>query len=150
MRGTRGEVDGTMSIDAAPVNIAQLLLDPGTTVAVVGATDNRAKYGSIIYRDLKRKGYSVYPVNPHRDTVDGDRAYPDLRSLPVRPTIVNIVVPPDQTLEVLREAIELGLTDVWIQPGAADAGVRRMASEHCLGALIDACIMVQSRRLPSR
>ncbi len=75
-------------------DIATLLNEPETTVAVVGATDNPTKYGSVIYRDLKRKGYSVYPVNPNRTEVDGDEAYPTLDKLPESPTIVNIVVPP--------------------------------------------------------
>ena len=53
-------------------DILQLLEEPDTTVAVAGATDNPSKYGSVIYRDLKLKGFTVYPVNPHRTTVDGD------------------------------------------------------------------------------
>ena len=63
-------------------NIFELLKDPETTVAVVGATDARFKYGSTIYRDLKRKGFVVYPVNPTRATVDDDVAYPDIASIP--------------------------------------------------------------------
>ena len=68
-------------------NIVDLLDKPDTTVAVVGATDNPSKYGSIIYRDLKRKGYHVFPVNPNRSTVDGDRAYNHLKDLAQKPTI---------------------------------------------------------------
>ncbi len=127
--------------------ILELLADPSTTVAVVGATDSRHKFGSTIYRDLKAKGFTVYAVNPRRRTVDGDRAYPDLASLPVTPTIVNIVVPPEQTLKVIEQARELGLSNVWIQPGAADAAVRDYVSRHGMNALIDACIMVQARPL---
>lgn len=55
-------------------DIASLLGEEGTTVAVVGATDNPAKYGYVIYRDLKRKGYRVFPVNPGRAAVDSDPA----------------------------------------------------------------------------
>ena len=49
-------------------DILQLLEEPNTTVAVVGATDSPSKYGSVIYRDLKLKGFAVYPVNPNRLT----------------------------------------------------------------------------------
>jgi hypothetical protein len=126
-------------------DIAGLLHDATTTVAVVGATDNPAKYGSVIYRDLKRKGFAVYPVNLHRDQVDGDKAYPTLADLPQPPTIVNVVVPPDQTLQVLGEALELGLTNVWLQPGAEDPAALRYLQEHDFSYLANACIMVASR-----
>lgn len=126
-------------------NIIELLRDPETTVAVVGATDSLHKYGSTIYRDLKRKGFVVYPVNPGRSTVDGDTAYPDLASLPAEPTIINIVVPPERTMKVLEEAESLGYDNVWIQPGAADDAVREYVDRKRMNVLIDACIMVQAR-----
>lgn len=126
-------------------DIAHLLMDDDTTVAVVGATDNPAKYGSVIYQDLKEKGFTVYPVNPHRATVDGDRAYPTLADLPEPPTIVNFVVPPHETLRVLEQAKELGVTNAWVQPGAGDAHVVDYLEENGFTYLANACIMVRSR-----
>jgi predicted CoA-binding protein len=128
-------------------DIAAMLRDPATTVAVVGATDNPAKYGSVIYRDLKRKGFTVWPVNPGRDTVDGDPAYAGLAELPETPTIINIVVPPHQTLRVLQAASELGYMNVWVQPGAEDPASLRYLQEQGFTYLANACIMVQSRTL---
>jgi predicted CoA-binding protein len=126
-------------------DIAAMLRDPDTTVAVVGATDDPSKYGSVIYRDLKRKGFTVYPVNPNRDTVDGDPVFDSLGDLPVTPTIVNFVVPPAIALEVLAEAEQLGLRNVWLQPGAEDPAVLRFVQEHGFTYLANACIMVMSR-----
>jgi predicted CoA-binding protein len=131
-------------------DIAAILHDDGSTVAVVGATDNPAKYGSVIYRDLKRKGFDVYPINPNRSTVDGDPAYPDLASLPVVPTIVNIVVPADETLRVLEEAKRLGIENVWVQPGAESPAVLRYLQEEGFNYLANSCIMVRSRLKTSR
>jgi predicted CoA-binding protein len=128
-------------------DIAHLLQDPDTTVAVVGATDDPGKYGSVIYRDLKRKGFVVFAVNPNRSTVDGDPAYATLADLPERPTIVNLVVPPTVTLDVIRQAEELGLENVWVQPGAGDAAVGRYLDDHGFTYLSNACIMVRSRHL---
>ena len=96
-------------------DIAQLLDDPEVTIAVVGATDNSSKYGYVIYRDLKNKGYTVYPVNKQRKTVDGDPAFSTVADLPVTPTIINIVVPPEETTFVLRQCLQLGLRNVWVQ-----------------------------------
>ena len=126
-------------------DIAHLLQDSDTTIAVVGATDNRSKYGSIIYRDLKAKGFAVYPVNTRRSNVDGDPAYPTLGDLPQPPTIVNIVVPPDETLGVLEQAYDLGYVNVWIQPGAENGAVYDYLATHDFNALVGACIMIRSR-----
>lgn len=114
-------------------------------IALVGATDNPRKYGSIIYHDLKSKGFRVVPVNRHRPTVGGDKAYRDLTELPQAPEIVNIVVPPHETLDVLHRCEELGYTTVWLQPGAADQAVLDYLGSHDFDYLADACIMVQSR-----
>ena len=122
-----------------------MLRDPDATVAVVGATDNPAKYGSVIYRDLKRKGYTVWPVNSNRPSVDGDRTFASLADLPEPPTIVNIVVPPGQALQVVEQAHELGLMNVWLQPGAEDPEVLRYVQENGFTYLANACIMVMSR-----
>ena len=117
--------------------------NPASTA--VGATEKTTKYGSIIYRDLKAKGYRVYPVNPGRDEVDGDTAYPDIGDLPVTPDIVNIVVPPHQTLRVLQRAAELGIENVWVQPGAEDEAVLDYLEAGSFAYLARACIMVQAR-----
>lgn len=125
-------------------DILELLTKPDTTVAVVGATDDPAKYGSRIYRDLKRKGFTVYAVNPSRDEVDGDPCWPSLGDLPELPTIVDFVVPPARTLAILEECRALGLENVWIQPGAGDEAVAAYLDDHDFNHLIDACIMVES------
>jgi uncharacterized protein len=126
-------------------DIASLLADEDTTVAVVGATDNPSKYGYVIYRDLKRKRYRVFPVNPGRATVDSDPAYRNLASLPVKPAIVNVVVPPPVAATVLRESLELGLTNIWLQPGAESPENLAFLQENGFNYLANACIMVESR-----
>lgn len=127
-------------------HITSLLAAPGATVAVVGATDSLYKYGSRIYRDLKAKGYPVYAVNPYRDTVDGDPAFATLADLPEEPTVIDFVVPPDQTLEVLEQALALGYNNVWVQPGAESARVVEFLDDHGFNYLVDACIMVSAPR----
>ncbi|MFQ5789885.1 MAG: CoA-binding protein [Acidobacteriota bacterium] len=128
-------------------DILSLLEDPATTVAVVGASDDPNKYGHVIYRDLKRKGFTVFPVNPNRTTVAGDKAYASLVSLPEKPTIVNIVVPPEITLRILNQCLELALMNVWLQPGAESPENLQFLQEHGFNYLANACIMVQSRAL---
>jgi predicted CoA-binding protein len=126
-------------------DITELLEMPDTTVAVVGATDNPEKYGNVIYKDLKRKGFTVYPVNSSRETVDGDPAFKSLGDIPEQPTIVNIVVPPDTAYRILEQCKKLGLQNVWLQPGAESARVLNYLQENSFNYLANACIMVQSR-----
>lgn len=125
--------------------VSQRLRDGDPLIAIVGATDSPGKYGGVIYRDLKRKGYRVVGINPSRDTVDGDEAYGSLTDLSEEPGIVNVVVPPPRTLHVLDEVAAMDDVAVWIQPGAADDAVRDRVRDLGLDALIDACIMVETR-----
>ena len=118
---------------------------PDPLIAVVGATDHPRKYGGVIYRNLKAKGYRVVPVNPLRDRVDGDRCYSTLADLEETPDIVNVVVPPVGTMHVIEQAAAMDDVAVWIQPGAADAAVRAQVDGLGIPSLIDACIMVQAR-----
>ena len=129
--------------------ISTLLNEGNPVIAIVGATDNPAKYGNRIYRDLKGKGYRVYPVNPTRDTIDGDPAYADLADLPETPDIVNYVAPPPRTLRLLKRAKELGLMRVWVQPGAESADVMAYLNDNGFDYLANACIMVHSRVQPA-
>ena len=126
-------------------DILSLLDEPGTTIALVGATDNESKYGHTIFLDLKRKGYRVYPVNLRRDTVQGEKAYSRLADIPEPPTIVNFVIPPRFTLHVLKQCLELGLMNVFIQPGAESPEVMEFVQENGFNYLANACIMVESR-----
>ncbi len=128
-------------------DLVAMLDDADTTIAVVGATDNPAKYGSVIYRDIKRKGYRVFAVNPNRETVDGDKAYPDLGSLPEPPDIIDLVVPGWIGIEVAREAMTLGHKGVWVQPGADTPQLVDFLQQNGFDYLADACIMVESRRM---
>ena len=125
--------------------VSERLLRPDPLIAIVGATDAPGKYGGIIYRDMKAKGYRVVGINPQRQTVDGDPVYASLADLAESPDIVNIVVPPRRTLRVLEQAAHIDDVAVWIQPGAADDAVRARVDELGLPALIDACIMVRAR-----
>jgi len=125
--------------------VSSRLREGDPLIAIVGATDAPGKYGGIIYRDLKRKGFRVVAVNPGRSAVDGDPAYRSISDLSDEPDIVNIVVPPRRTLAVLDDVSRLSDPVVWIQPGAADDEVRRRVEDLGIPALIDACIMVATR-----
>lgn len=115
------------------------------TWAVVGVSNNPAKFGHKVYRDLRRAGYRVYAVNPHLDTVLGDPVYPNLAALPEQPDVVNLVVPPDVTEQIVREAQQAGIQRVWMQPGAASPAAIAYCHTHGLAVIDDACAMIEKR-----
>ncbi len=126
-------------------DITKLLDEPDVSIAVIGATDNSSKYGHVIYRDLKQKGFTVYPVNPQRTSVDGDPAFPNVRDIPGKPTIMNFVVPPQTTLKVLQQCLDLDLMNVWVQPGAESPEVITFLLQNSFNYIANACIMVATR-----
>lgn len=117
------------------------------TLAVVGVSRNRAKYGNIAYRSLRDKGYDVLAVNPHQDEVEGDPCYPGLAALPRTPGGVVLVVPPAATERVVLEATAIGIRRIWMQPGAESEEAVRFCREQGISVVRDACIMVLARPL---
>ena len=115
--------------------------------AVVGASNNPAKYGNRIYLKLKQSGYRVYPVNNRERLIEGDTAYSSLLELPETPAVVNMVVPPAQAPVVVAQAKTAGAQAIWFQPGAESATAADWAHENGLH-VIEACILVQLALMP--
>jgi uncharacterized protein len=112
------------------------------TVAVVGASRDRSKFGNISVRAHLRQGYEVFPVNPNADEVEGLPAFESLADVPVENLDrVTIYLPPHLTLELLDEIHKLAPAEVWMNPGSADEDVRVRAGQ--LGIeIIEACSIV--------
>jgi predicted CoA-binding protein len=112
--------------------------------AVVGANQDREKYGNMIYRKLKSRGYEVYAVNPTYETIEGDTCYKNLSSLPKMPEVIDMVVSPKRGKPVLEEAAQLGIRYIWLQPGTYDAELLKRIDELGLEA-VQACVLVATR-----
>jgi uncharacterized protein len=126
-------------------DLTSLLSRPGTSIAVIGATDHPSKYGGIIYRDMKRKGFPVFPVNPYRKTVDGDPCWATVNDLPETPSIAVFVIPARRGLRVLEECAEAGIRNIWIQPGAFSPELGEALEAGDFDWLANACVMVRAR-----
>ena len=126
-------------------DLTPLLAEPGTSLAVIGATDHSGKYGGIIYRDLKAKGFRVFAVNPYRTVVDGDRCWKSVGDLPEKPTIAVFVVPARRGIDVLAECAEVGIENIWVQPGASSPAFMEVLEAGPFNYLVDACVMVRAR-----
>ena len=116
------------------------------TLAVVGVSRDRKKFGNIVYRNLKEKGYRVLAVHRSHDTVEGDPCYPNLATLPEPVDGIVVVVPPEVTEQIVREADAVGIRRVWLQPGAESTAAIRYCEEHGLDVIHDECVMVLAPR----
>lgn len=126
-------------------DLTPLLSEPGASLAIVGATDHPTKYGGIIYRDMKGKGYPVFAVNPYRKTVDGDPCWAKVSDLPETPTIVVMVVPAKRGIEVVKDAGSVGANNIWVQPGAYSRELEDVLETGDFNWLAEACVMVRAR-----
>jgi predicted CoA-binding protein len=113
--------------------------------AIVGASENQAKFGNRIYRDLKGAGYTVYGVNPNAETADGDLVYPTLADLPEKPGVVDVVVPSRVGRGIAEDAAREGIRIFWLQPGAESDELIQYAKSLGLEVIHDACAMVEKR-----
>lgn len=110
--------------------------------AVIGASDNPEKYGNKILKNLKNRGYEVYPVNPRLKEVEGLVCYAGLSDIPCKVDVVDFVVPPAVTVEVLKQCKELGLTRIWLQPGSESEAAIAYCRENNLQVVYNVCVMM--------
>lgn len=115
----------------------------GSRYAVVGASNDRAKYGNKVLRAYKQVGREVVPVHPTADRVEGLQAFAHLSDLPQPVHGISIVTPPRVTNQVVDEAVELGIRHIWMQPGAeSEAAVDRAAASGANVIAGGPCVLV--------
>ena len=110
--------------------------------AVVGATDNPEKYGNQILKNLKSRGYELYPVNPRLKEIEGIKCYPALKDITVKVDVVDFVVPPSATEEILKDCHKLGLARIWLQPGSESEKAIAYCHENDMQVVHDVCVML--------
>jgi predicted CoA-binding protein len=118
-------------------------LNKKNVFAVVGASRDPQKYGYQVYQDLKKAGYEVYPVNPNTDEISGDKCYPSLENLPVRPDVVDVVVPPKTTEHIVKACKKLRIIKVWMQPGSESEKSIKFCEENGLQTVHGVCVMIE-------
>src|SRR5262245_27475198 len=87
------------------------------TVAVIGASNNRDKFGNKAVRAFRQQGYSGCPVNPKEAAIEGLRAYRSIRDVPVRPHMISVYLPRQVLLNILPDIAARGCDELWLNPG---------------------------------
>lgn len=118
------------------------ILSTARTIAVVGHSDDLAKPSYTIANYLRRMGYTVYPVNPTVQTIDGERSYASLADVPEPIDIVNVFRNSRHLPGVVDDAIAVGAKVVWAQLGVENDDAVRRADEAGITLIQDNCIKV--------
>ena len=124
-------------------NLIMEFLGDRNVFAVVGASRDPRKYGYQVYKDLKNAGYEVYAVNPNAQEILGDKCYPSLENLPVKPDVVDVVVPPKVTEHTVETCKRLGITKVWMQPGSESEKAVKLCEENSIDVVYGVCVMIE-------
>ena len=111
-------------------------------IAVVGMSRSGKKFGNMAAKELKAKGYEIYPVHPEAVEIDGFTCSPNLQSLTGKIDGIWISIPPKNVSPVLEEAAQIGLKNIWLQQGAWSAEVQQTIDQLNLPVVSKKCIMM--------
>lgn len=111
------------------------------TVAVIGASSNRSKFGNKALRAFERQGFTVLAINPNEAEVEGHKTYASVLDVPGAIDIATIYVPADQGVRVMEQLAQKGVPEVWLNPGADADEVVARARELGLNT-IQACSII--------
>ena len=119
------------------------------TVAIIGASNDRTKFGNKAVRAFLQQGYTVWPVNPTATTIEGVRAFQGIRDVPARPELVSVYLPPAVLLKVLPDIAAQGCAELWLNPGTESDAVLAEAARLGLN-VIQACSILGVGVSPSQ
>jgi predicted CoA-binding protein len=123
--------------------------DKKKTVAVIGASKDRNKFGNKALRAFERQGYDVLAINPNEAEVEGHKTYGSVLDVPGTIDMATVYVPPDAGVKVMDELARKGVPEVWLNPGADEDEV--VARARKLGLhIVQACSILGIGDSPSR
>lgn len=110
---------------------------------VVGASNDRSKFGNKVLRKYLEHQLVAYPVNPHEAQVEGIQCFKSVKDLPTDTKSISIITPPSITEEIVQEAIEKGIQNIWMQSGAESPHAIELCQKAGMSIIADgACILL--------
>lgn len=113
--------------------------------ALVGASNNKEKYGYKVFKDLLDGWYKVVPIHPNEKEILQEKVYPTLSDVKWHIDVVIFVTQPTITEKILEEVNILGIKNVWLQPGAQSDWAIEFCKRNNIECIHDACIMIQKK-----
>ena len=123
------------------------LLTGAKVIAVVGHSDKPHRTSYKIAKYLRAIGYTVYPVNPTVDTIDGEISYPSIADVPEPIDIVNVFRQSKHVVGIADEVIDAGVPVMWTQLGVVDEAAAARAAEAGVHIVMNRCIKIEHSRL---
>ena len=118
------------------------------TVAIVGASSDRNKFGNKALRAFRAEGYTVIPINPNEAEVEGIATYPSVLNVPGAIDMATVYVQPDVAVRLLPEFEQKGIPEIWVNPGAESDELLAEARKRKLN-VIAACSIIGIGRNPA-
>jgi len=110
--------------------------------AIAGVSRNPKKFGHRVFTLMKEKGFEIYPINPNIEQIDNQTYYKDVFSLPDEINSILILTKPSSTLEVVKQAIEKGIKNIWIQQMSHSKEAIELAQNNNINLIYNACIFM--------
>jgi uncharacterized protein len=129
----------------APDEISRLLREVHR-IAVVGLSPNPARPSHRVARGLQSFGYRIMPVRPMVAEVLGEKAFPDLESLPELPDIVDVFRATQHIPAIVESCIRLGIRNLWLQEGVINEQAAQRAREAGITVVMDRCMWREAVR----
>lgn len=123
------------------------LLEKAHTIAIVGLSSNEERPSYKVAKFLKEKGYKIIPINPGADQILGEKAYPNVGSLPEMADIVDVFRRPEHVPEIVEEAGRNNAGVVWLQEGVISPEAFKEGRESGLTMIMDRCMAKEYRKL---
>ena len=111
-------------------------------LAIAGVSRNPKKFGYLVYKELREKGYRLYPVNPSASIIDGENCFSTVSDLPAEVKHLLILTPKAETDSVLREAINRGITNIWVQQMSETKETIKIAKDNRVELISKKCIFM--------
>ena len=110
---------------------------------VIGASANRQKYGNKVLRCYQQNGWKVIPVNPNESEIEGIPCVATVNDLPTEVGSISMITPPAVTAKLVPLAIEKGIKNIWMQPGAEHPEAVALCREKGINVIADgSCLLV--------
>jgi predicted CoA-binding protein len=112
----------------------------GKRLAIAGVSRDPKKFGHLVFKDLTKNGYTILPVNPNVESIDGVKCFKSVNDLPGDVESLLIMTPKPMTDNTLREAISKGIRNIWVQQMSETKDTLRIAEEYQREIISGKCI----------